>query len=200
MRRGSHACVSERESQPNAGRSLALAIVVATALAGCGFSSGQIPTTRDAQSLPGRGCVERGGLPDVRCTPGAVRAGVSLATICAYSYTRSVRPPERYTEALKITQIREYHLPGRVSDYEEDHLIALSIGGAPTSPANLWPEPRNGPNNAEQKDRLETWAARMACAQRIPLQRLQGEMAGNWLGLYRAAGGPRALDAYPPGG
>ena len=64
--------------------------------------------------------------------------------------------------------------------------MPLSIGGAPRDPRNLWPEPRNGPNNAEQKDQLETWAARMACAGRIPLGRLQHEMASDWTALYRA--------------
>ncbi len=33
--------------------------------------------------------------------------------------------------------------------------MPLSIGGAPRDPHNLWPEPRTGPNNAEQKDQLE---------------------------------------------
>jgi hypothetical protein len=26
-------------------------------------------------------------------------------------------------------------------DYEEDHAISLELGGHPTDPANLWPEP-----------------------------------------------------------
>ncbi len=145
-------------------------------------------------------CVEHDGLPDSRCTPGAIRPGVSLATICAFGYSHSVRPPESYTEPLKFRQMRAYGLPGPASDYEEDHLVALSIGGAPRDPANLWPEPRSGPYNAEDKDRLETWTARMACAGRIPLARLQHAMASDWTGLYSAAGGERVLRFYPPGG
>lgn len=145
-------------------------------------------------------CVMRGGLPDAHCTPGAVRPGVSLANICAFGYSRRVRPPESYIEPLKLAQIRAYHLPGRVRDYEEDHLVPLSIGGAPRNPANLWPEPRHGPNSAAEKDELESWAARMACAGRIPLARLQHAMATDWTRLYRAAGGERVLRSYPPGG
>jgi hypothetical protein len=145
-------------------------------------------------------CHEREGLPDKRCTPGAVRAGASLTTICAYGYSSSVRPPESYTEALKLRQMRAYRLSGSPRDYEEDHLISLSIGGAPRAPANLWPEPRNGPNSAEEKDALETWAARMACARWISLARLQREIANDWIAVYRAAGGPRAMSAYPPSG
>lgn len=145
-------------------------------------------------------CIEHDGLPDPHCTPGAIRSGVSLTTICAFGYSRSVRPPESYTEPLKLRQMRAYGLTGPPSDYEEDHLVPLSIGGAPRDPRNLWPEPRTGPNNAEQKDRLETWAARMACAERIPLARLQHQMASDWIALYHAAGGERVLRAYPPGG
>jgi hypothetical protein len=171
-------------------------------LAGCApLHTGSDPSrTGWPVSASDRRCVERDGLPDPRCTPGAIRSGVPLATICAFGYSRSVRPPESYTEPLKLAQMRAYDLPGRARDYEEDHLVALSIGGAPRDPANLWPEPRSGPYNAEQKDELETWAARMACAGRIPLGRLQHEMAADWIALYSTAGGERVLRSYPSGG
>jgi hypothetical protein len=178
-----------------------LTVMVAGSLAGCthpiegaGSVSGLGRPSRIA------GCHEHDGLPDPRCTPGAVRAGVSLATICGYGYSRSVRPPESYTEALKFRQMRAYDLTGPASAYEEDHLVPLSIGGAPWDPANLWPEPRTGTNNAEEKDQLETWVARMACSHRIPLAVLQHDMATNWITLFRAAGGEQVLRFYPPGG
>jgi hypothetical protein len=178
----------------------ALAIVL---LAGCTplHAGGNDPArTGWPVSVSDRRCVEHEGLPDPRCTPGVIRSGVSLATICAFGYSRSVRPPESYTEPLKLAQIRAYDLPGPVRDYEEDHLVPLSIGGAPRNPANLWPEPRTGANNAEEKDQLETWVARMACSQRVPLAALQSDMATNWVALFRAAGGERILRFYPPGG
>lgn len=181
-------------------RALPLALA-ALLLAGCGpLPAGEDPAASWPAPTSNHGCVEHDGLPDARCTPGAIRARATLATICSNGYSRRVRPPESYTEALKLTQMRAYHLPGRVREYEEDHLVPLSIGGAPRNPANLWPEPRYGPNNAGEKDELETWAARMACAGRIPLARLQHEMARSWTALYRAAGGERVLRAYPPGG
>ncbi|HMH46112.1 MAG TPA: hypothetical protein VK538_00195 [Solirubrobacteraceae bacterium] len=168
-------------------------LLSATLLAGCGTSGGSaIP--------PAPGCAQHDGLPDPRCTPGAIRPGVTLAAICAFGYSRAVRPPESFTEPLKLAQMRAYRLPGSPSDYEEDHLVPLSIGGAPRDPRNLWPEPRAGPISAEHKDRLETWAARMACAHRIPLSRLQHGMASDWIALYRAAGGERMLLAYPTDG
>jgi hypothetical protein len=179
---------------------LAPIVLTLSVVAGCASPQPQTEPSRTPAASSERHCVERDGLPDPRCTPGAVRSGVSLATICAYGYSRSVRPPESFTEPLKLRQMRKYRLPGSPRDYEEDHLVPLSIGGAPRDPANLWPEPRNGLGNAEQKDQLETWAARMACAGRIPLARLQHAMASDWLALYRDAGGERVLRDYPPGG
>jgi len=181
-------------------RSLVLVVAAALAVAlfaGCASlnAAGLSPGSASA-----RRCVERRGLPDPRCTPGAVRPGVSLAVLCAPGYSRSVRPPESWTEPLKFAQMRAYGLPGAARAYEEDHLVPLSIGGAPRDPANLWPEPRGGPFDAGQKDELETWAARMACAGRVPLGRLQHDMAADWTALYRAAGGARVLRSYPSGG
>jgi len=158
---------------------LLIAVLLACACSGCS-SMGRVTA-----------CQEHGGLPDPRCTPGAVRVGVSLATICSYGYSRSVRPPESYTETLKLRQMRAYGLLGSPGEYEEDHLVALSIGGAPHDPANLWPEPRGGEGNAAQKDQLETWAARMACGHRRSLGALQRDMAKNWMALYRQATAPR---------
>jgi len=104
-----------------------------------------------------------GALPDPDRTPGAlnpdVRQETIQSTICVRGWTRSVRPPSQYTSALKRRQMRdlEYEDP-RVSDYEEDHLIALSLGGAPYAEKNLWPEPRASADgwNAELKDEHET--------------------------------------------
>jgi len=193
---------SGRRTWPVRRARLVPSLAVLVLLSGCdppAIESDQ-SSTRWPDSTPERRCVEHHGLPDPRCTPGAIRAGVSLATICAFGYSSSIRPPESYTEPLKLAQMRAYGLPGRARDYEEDHLIPLSLGGAPRDPANLWPEPRTGPNNAEQKDQLETWAARIACGHRMPLIRLQHAMAMNWTELYRAAGGRRVLSLYAPGG
>jgi hypothetical protein len=89
-------------------------------------------------------------LPDPRRTPGAVNPAVTQAnidsTICVRGWTRTVRPPKEYTDHLKRQQIREYgYTDHHLSDFEEDHLIPLEIGGAPADPRNLWPEPHVAP-------------------------------------------------------
>lgn len=163
-------------------RALPLALGAALLLAGCGsLPAGEDPAARWPAPASNHGCVEHDGLPDARCTPGAIRARITLAAICSYGYSRRVRPPESYTEALKLAQMRAYHLPGRVREYEEDHLVPLSIGGAPRNPANLWPEPRYGPNNAGEKDELETWLSEVVCRRLLPLKPAQVMIAKDWI-------------------
>jgi hypothetical protein len=78
-------------------------------------------------------------------TPGALNPNVTQAniheTICVRGWTKTVRPPVEYTNALKVEQMREYGETGDPSDYQEDHLISLELGGDPRDPRNLWPEP-----------------------------------------------------------
>jgi hypothetical protein len=81
-------------------------------------------------------------LPDPNRTPGAVNPAVTQenidSTICVRGWTRTVRPPEEYTENLKRRQMREYgYTDHHLSDFEEDHLIPLEIGGSPDDPRNL---------------------------------------------------------------
>jgi hypothetical protein len=57
-----------------------------------------------------------------------------------------------YTDALKIKQMKQYGETGSPSDYQEDHLISLEMGGNPTDPRNLWPEPYP---RAAQMDQIE---------------------------------------------
>jgi hypothetical protein len=78
-------------------------------------------------------------------TPGVVNPSVTQAnirsTICKRGWTATIRPPVDYTNALKRKQMRAYGETGPLSAYQEDHLISLELGGDPTDPRNLWPEP-----------------------------------------------------------
>ena len=78
-------------------------------------------------------------------TPGALNPNVTQtnigATICAHGWTKTVRPPTDYTNALKVKQMRAYGVSGDSFGYQEDHLISLELGGDPYDPRNLWPEP-----------------------------------------------------------
>jgi hypothetical protein len=84
-------------------------------------------------------------LADPVRTPGVLNPGVTQATIrstiCVRGWTKTVRPPVDYTNELKAKQMRAYGETGALSAYQEDHLISLELGGNPTDPRNLWPEP-----------------------------------------------------------
>jgi hypothetical protein len=84
-------------------------------------------------------------LADPVRTPGVVNPDVTQAnigsTVCMRGWTRTIRPPVEYTNALKLRQMRAYGESGSPSGYQEDHLVSLELGGHPTDPRNLWPEP-----------------------------------------------------------
>jgi hypothetical protein len=73
-----------------------------------------------------------------------------------------------------------------MSDYEEDHLVPLDLGGVPYDPRNLWPEPRAAADgwNADVKDELEAVLARQVCSGRVPLAGAQQAIAADWIAAY----------------
>lgn len=131
-------------------------------------------------------------LPHRALTPGATSAAVTQAdvhgTICVRGYTRTVRPPEEYTERLKREQIREYRYRDHwLRDYEEDHLIPLELGGSPASARNLWPEPRRvaGGWGSYRKDRLENRLNHLVCRGRLSLSAARRMIATDWIAAYQ---------------
>jgi hypothetical protein len=98
--------------------------------------------------------------------PGAVTL-TTTGQLCVPGYAASIRPPASYTTALKLRQMARWLLPGKPSDYEEDHLVPLSLGGAPRSELNLWPEPEE---QARLSDPLETRTHRRLCRGELTLR------------------------------
>ncbi|HXM72547.1 MAG TPA: hypothetical protein VN940_04930 [Candidatus Dormibacteraeota bacterium] len=130
-------------------------------------------------------CRSINGLPDPTCTPGVadprVTQGNIRSTICVTGYTTTVRPPSSYTDNLKRQQITAYgYSDSRLADYEEDHLIPLELGGSPTDPKNLWPEPRSGDFPASRKDGVENSLHARVCAGLTTLAAAQAAIATNW--------------------
>ncbi|HEX5245899.1 MAG TPA: hypothetical protein VFW41_02080 [Gaiellaceae bacterium] len=106
--------------------------------------------------------------------PGVLNPGVTQATIrstiCTHGWAATVRPPVDYTNELKRRQMRAYGETGAPSAYQEDHLISLELGGDPTDPRNLWPEPYP---RAADVDRIENELNAEVCSGRLTL--LQGQ-------------------------
>jgi len=140
---------------------------------------------------PPNSCTSANGLPDRLCTPGATNPDVTQATItitiCVTAYAAQIRPAATYTNSLKIDHMRAYGYAAEApGDFEEDHLIALELGGDPRDPKNLWPERLTGGSGALQKDRVENWTHDEVCAGRMQLADAQRRMAANWVELYNA--------------
>ena len=113
-------------------------------------------------------------LADPLRTPGVLNPGVTQAnlrsTICRHGWTDTIRPPTSYTNALKAKQMRQYGETGSLSDYQEDHLISLELGGNPTDPRNLWPEPYP---RASDVDRTENTLNAQVCSVSLTLAEAQ---------------------------
>jgi hypothetical protein len=113
-------------------------------------------------------------LPDPVRTPGVLNPDVTQAsirsTICRHGWTATIRPPTDYTNDLKRKQMRQYGETGSLSDYQEDHLISLELGGNPTDPRNLWPEPYP---RAAEVDRIENELNAEVCTGKLTLAEAQ---------------------------
>ena len=152
--------------------------------------------------------------PDPTLTPGATNPDITQATIgatiCNHSWsTKSIRPPSSYTTNLKKQQMPQYQdtVPQALDDlmnpdtgkldtslcvkhsanracYEEDHLISLELGGNPTDPKNLWPEPYAPVPGARQKDKVENYLKKQVCAGAMTLQEAQQTIVRDWYAIY----------------
>lgn len=165
-------------------RWLVLGIVILS-VTGCGASQADDPQARGNQPGVTRvHCRIVDGKADHRCTPGALNPNVTVDnlkdTVCKTGWTATIRPPVEYTNRLKTQQMQDYGETGPSSDYEEDHLIALSIGGSPRNPNNLFPQPRRGAHTAAEKDNEERRLHTDLCAGRINLAEAQRQMLLHW--------------------
>ena len=122
----------------------------------------------------GRGHRAPAIVADAVLTPGVLNPDVTQAnirsTICRHGWTATIRPPVDYTNALKRKQMRLYRETGSMSDYQEDHLISLELGGNATDPRNLWPEPYP---RASDVDRIENDLNVQVCSGRLTLAEAQ---------------------------
>lgn len=134
-----------------------------------------------APELTSAPCHMRGVLPDPACTPGVVNPDVTQAnisqTICVQGYTKTIRPSVEYTDKLKQEQMTAYGFTDSIRSHEEDHLISLELGGSPSDPKNLWPEPHASPN---AKDKVEDFLHSAVCDGRISLQDAQHRITTDW--------------------
>lgn len=99
-------------------------------------------------------------------------------TICVYGWTASVRPSYGMTNRIKSELLRKAGLTDAVkSRFELDHIIPLSLGGAPADPRNLQLQPWS---EATEKDRVEACLPRLVCEGRLGLEEARRAIWSNW--------------------
>jgi len=127
-------------------------------------------------------------LPDPTLTPGAV-VEVDQPTLCQVGYAASVR---HYDRDVRNRVFESYGLVDvDRREYELDHLVPISLGGAADDLRNLWPESRRTePYNAEVKDTLEDVLHREVCAGIVPLKEAQDAIRKDWIAAFRKYVGP----------
>lgn len=133
-------------------------------------------------------------------TPGAVDPAITQAnidgTICRPGYARSARPAYSITGPLKRRMMDAQHPGERMADYELDHLIPISIGGAPLDMHDLWLQPREGQANAGDKNVLAYVLWRLVCTHQVPLQTAQREISHDWTHAYQLYATPENIAKY----
>lgn len=179
--------------------SLIIAGAVATA-----YSATKVPVPTDPVTQAGPALSAQVGPADIypnsAVTPGVTNPDVTQDTIsqniCNPQWsTKSIRPAASYTTQLKKQQLAGDYAYENITDtklVEEDHLISLELGGNPTDPKNLWPEPYSAsiPNGgAKVKDSVENYLHKQVCSGAISLTDAQHEIATDWYAVYKSMGG-----------
>ncbi len=137
-------------------------LAVAVAAIGCTSGSAGGDATRVATPPGASAAGPTGSTLNPAVTQQTIRT-----TICVSGWTKTVRPPSAFTTDLKRRQIAAYgYADTNLAHYEEDHKIPLSVGGSPTDPHNLFPEPIA---LATKDDVIEVATRDDVCAGRITL-------------------------------
>ena len=133
-------------------------------------------------------------LNDLNVTPGAVRT-TSATELCRPGFT--TKDFRHTTHAMKVEAYARYGQTPDSGEFEVDHLIPLTIGGADDI-KNLWPQPVHGLDEPKdlparpgsipgyhQKDKLENALHRMICKHKINVKAAQSCIRHDWWSCAR---------------
>lgn len=104
-------------------------------------------------------------------------------TICIKGWTASIRPPVSYTNRIKKKVMRAMGLPLElIGDFQLDHKVPLSLGGAPYDIRNL---ALMDHDEAEEKDAVERCLPAAVCEGVVSLQEAQEAIWRDWRSARR---------------
>lgn len=133
--------------------------------------------------------------PNPSLTPGVVNVTITQDnikdTICRPGYTATARLNQ--TEKFKKRVFSRYNISwDRHSDYEDDHLISLGLGGMDGALGNRWPQlycPKKTSGKtcfgSREKDVVESALHRRICSGEITLKEAQDIIVKDWYAEYR---------------
>ena len=187
---------------------LSLSLLVSLVSLGSGDPPGRTFAVSHCNWQTGTGCPAPptrcslfGGAQDPSCTPGAlnpaVRQGTIARTICSTGFISGIRPTGSYMAPLQLASMRAYGLGTDRSAYAFDHLVPLSLGGAPSDIRNLWPQSRHSPSFSIRKDRLERSLHTGVCRGKVPLAKAQRRIL-DWAKFVSTKGGGGPRDTVVP--
>lgn len=187
--------LSRRPSSPEAAEGKQSSCIAAGAGGFCDAVAGLTAALHNPLLSP-----DRAGILPPPGTPGAIDPVVSQAnidtTICRPGYARTHRPTYAVTDAYKRHLMDVQHPGERLADYELDHLIPISIGGAPFDARDLWLQPRRGRANAGDKNDLAYVLWRLVCEHRVPLRTAQQTISRDWTQAYATYATPGNIAQY----
>lgn len=111
----------------------------------------------------------------------AVTQATINTTICVSGWTATIRPPVAYTNKVKRRMMVEWKIdPSQIRAYELDHIMPLSLGGAPRDPKNLQIQTWKGATGALAKDKVEAHIHDSVCQRHVLLATAQACMKSDW--------------------
>lgn len=135
-----------------------------------------------------------------RETPGTVDTMITQAnieaTICRPGYAQSVRPAYGRTDPFKRRLMVAQHPGEAMADYELDHLIPISLGGAPFDRRDLWLQPRRGQANSGDKNVLAYVLWRLVCRREVTLAVAQRAIRQDWIQAYEVYATPANIERF----
>lgn len=102
--------------------------------------------------------------------PNVTQANIKQ-TICVPGWTKTIRPSSYTTNKIKQKMCNDLKI-SKCSDYILDHLLPLSVGGAPNDPGNFQLQTKA---ESYTKDTLERTTKTEVCAGRLTLARGQAK-------------------------
>ena len=108
----------------------------------------------------------------------AVTQATIASTICVTGWTRTIRPYVAKMKRIKAEMLARIGEPiGHRNRYELDHIVPLSLGGAPIDRRNLALQPID---EAREKDAVEVCLSSLVCQGKIDLDDAQGAIWEDW--------------------